>query len=172
VLPKSRRDAPGAQRRVADITRAVALEKPLLGQVQINGPRLGEHDLAGGARVTNFRDSIATRQMHEVSGRAGQFGHRERASDRCGFGERRPARGEMSNVGFAGGEQALGAKSYEVLVLSVNREQCTTLTGNFERAEIIARATLESHHHEDLDTGDTAIDSARNFGDRFGRRIQ
>ena len=78
----------------------------------------------------------------------------------------------MSDVGFAGGEQALGAKSDEVLVLGVNREQRTSLTGDFERAQIIARATLETHHHENLDAGDTAIDRARNFGDRFGRRIQ
>ena len=112
---------------------------------------------------------LATRQMHEVGGRAGQLGHRERAADRGGLGQRRPAGGEMRHVALAGGEQTLGAESDQVLVLGMNREQRTAVGRHLERAQVVARASLEALHHENLDAGDAAIDDARNLGDRLGR---
>ena len=124
-----------AQRRIADILGAVGLEEALLGQIQIDGARLGEHDAAAGARATDFIDSFAARQVHEVGGRVRQFGHRERAADRGRLGQRRTAGGEVFDAVVARGEQALGAKSDQVLVLGVNCEQCAALARGLERAE-------------------------------------
>ncbi len=129
-----------AQRRIADVLRAVGFEKSFFGQIQIDGPRLGEHRAASGARAANFVDSVAARQMHEVGGRAGQLGHRERAPDCGGLGQRRPAGGEMRHVIIAGGEQALGAESDQVLVFGVNGEQRAAVAGDLERTEEVARA--------------------------------
>ena len=160
------------QRRIADVLRAVRFEEPLFGQVEIDGPRLGQHHAASGTRAAYFVDRFAARQVHEVGGRAGQFRHREGAADSGGLRQRRAARGEVRDVAFAGRQQALGAETDQVLVLGVNRKQRTAFAGEPEGAQVVAGASLETLHHEDLDTGDAAIGDARNFSNRFGRGIE
>src|ERR1700689_367895 len=78
----------------------------------------------------------------------------------------------MRYVAPAGSKQTLGAKSDQVLVLGVNREQRAAFASHLERAQIITRASFETLHHENLDAGDAALDNARNLGNRFGRWIE
>ena len=84
--------------------------------------------------------ALATRQMHEVGGRAGQLGHRERAATAAASdsGGRLAAKCVTSRL--AGGEQPLGAVSDQVLVLGMDREQRAAVGRDFEmRARSRAR---------------------------------